>query len=570
MNVLRNLSTRAKMFSLIILMAVFLCVVGFTGYFHVKISGERMQSMYEEQLLPVKWINDWRQDIRAIDGLIYKMILDPTPAVLAGYMAELQQRVASADQTFQYLQNSHLDEKEQEKVKKLTELLAQYEKDQTEVINLIKEHKTDQAYAYYRATDKTLSWINQEQLEWANYKSSQADMIQQENAADSEKAVLMLFIVGGASIALACVLGYLISRMISEPLRLVATRMEELAQGNLAVSPVTYLAKDEVGKLGVAFNELVVNFRSLIEQVKVAGEQVAASSEELSASAEQTVRATEQAMGSVEHIAASSEVQTLRTQESVRVMEEMSIAIQRIADTSSAVSESSALAADDAQQGNTQIQHAVAQIDSLSQGVNHAADLVQQLGVRSQAIGQIVDVITGIASQTNLLALNAAIEAARAGEQGRGFAVVADEVRKLAEQSEESAREIARLIGEIQQETTQVVSVMQSGTEEAKRGAVAVQEAGDTFQRIVASAKDVAGQIQEVSAATEQMSASMQQVASAMDEMNRLSEEAAVHTQAVSAGAEEQLATMQEIARSSNNLNELSHELQESISQFKW
>ncbi|TGU42268.1 methyl-accepting chemotaxis protein, partial [Mesorhizobium sp. M00.F.Ca.ET.186.01.1.1] len=94
-----------------------------------------MQSMYEEELLPVKWINDWRQDIRAIDGLIYKMILDPTPAVLAEYMAELQQRVASADQTFQYLQNSRLDEKEQEKVKKLTELLAQYEKDQTEVIN---------------------------------------------------------------------------------------------------------------------------------------------------------------------------------------------------------------------------------------------------------------------------------------------------------------------------------------------------------------------------------------------------------------------------------------------------
>ncbi|MDF2680232.1 MAG: methyl-accepting chemotaxis protein [Brevibacillus sp.] len=186
MSLFRNLSTRAKLFSLIFMMAVFLVGVGFTGYYHLKVASDRIQSMYEDQLLPVKWINDWRQEMRAIDGLVYKMILDPSPAVLAEYKTELEQRMGDSNQIFENLKQTHLDQTEQESVNMLQELLTQYRGDQSEVIKMIEGGDPEQAYSFYRATDKTLNWINQEQLTWANYKSQQAEQIRLANETDSK------------------------------------------------------------------------------------------------------------------------------------------------------------------------------------------------------------------------------------------------------------------------------------------------------------------------------------------------------------------------------------------------
>jgi methyl-accepting chemotaxis protein len=568
MNVLRNLSTRGKLFSLVMLMAAFLAIVGGTGYYQTMKAEVHLQTMYQEQLLAIKWINALRSHNRANEAIVYKMILQSDPNKRAEYKQELEKRVAEANELLANYEKTTLDAKEKELLDRVKSELEEYRNDRAQVIKLIEQQNADEAFAYFLATEKTLNAINNDLKELAEYNSSAAEQMYQQNNADATLAKMTMLVTSIAAVALAVLVGLAISNMIAVPLREVMNKLQELATGNLAVEPAAYTGKDEVGRLGVAFNSLVEHLRLLIQQVKLAGEQVASSSEQLTASAEQTSQASEQIADSIQQVAAASETQMQRTGESVRVMEEMAIGIQRIAETSGVVSEASLSAAKEAEAGNTSIQRAVEQMETIRQVVNHSAEVVKRLGERSQAIGQIVEVITGIASQTNLLALNAAIEAARAGEQGRGFAVVADEVRKLAEQSEESAREIARLIQEIRSETELAVSSMDQGTQEAETGANVVQDAGAAFQRIVEAAQSVADQIREVSAATEQMSASIQQVTSSMDEMNRLAEEAAGSTQEVAAASEEQLASMQEIARSSENLSRLAAELHQSISKF--
>ncbi|USG68117.1 methyl-accepting chemotaxis protein [Brevibacillus ruminantium] len=569
MNLLRNVKTRTKLMYLVVLMSVFLAGVGATGYINLMKSDARMTNMYHQQLLPTKWINELRTETRQIEGLIYKMMLETSPSKMRDYKQQYEELVVQSDDLLQLLQESVETENETEILETLRMLLEKYRSDQKVVIHLIDEKNPNEAFAFFRATESTLNGINQELKSWADFKSSRAEEMNQTNADDARFVELVMASIAILAIVLSLGLGFMIARMISNPLRDVASRLEELASGNLKVEPVAYTGRDEAGTLGTAFNRLASELRHLIEQVKVASEQVASSSEQLHASAELTAQSTQQAATAIEEIASGSEVHTQRTSEGVRVMEEMALAVQRIAETSGSVSEFSGQAAKEAEQGNEHVQLAVNQMNAINDAVSRASELVQLLGVRSDAIGEIVQVITGIASQTNLLALNAAIEAARAGEHGRGFAVVADEVRKLAEQSEESAREIERLIQDIQKETAQVVSAIDQGTQEAEAGSTIVRQAGEAFQRIVTSSQTIADQIQEVSAATEEMSASIQEVVSSMDEMNRLAQEASDHTQGVASNAEEQLAAMQEIAYSSENLNKLSHELQESISRFK-
>ena len=362
---------------------------------------------------------------------------------------------------------------------------------------------------------------------------------------------------------------WFVAKRLTKPFNGLVIYATEIAQGNLTVKAIDIKSNDEIGQLARAFNDMTEKLRVLVKKIAQTTEQVAASSEELTASAEQSSMAANQVAASITDVAQGSEKQLHVVNETSKVVEQMAASIVQVAANTNNVAITSIETANAAKDGSQAIEIAIKQMKNIEITVENSSQVVAKLGERSKEIGQIVDTISGIAGQTNLLALNAAIEAARAGEQGRGFAVVAEEVRKLAEQSQEAAKQIAKLIGEIQTDTDKAVTAMDTGTREVKVGTDVVNNANLKFNQIAALVAKVSEQGQGISTAMQQMTSGSQQMVMYIRQLDEIAKDTAGQTQTVSAATEEQSASMEEIAASSQSLANMAEELQVAVRNFK-
>lgn len=371
-----------------------------------------------------------------------------------------------------------------------------------------------------------------------------------------------------AVLLLAVMIVTIFNVKISRPLNRLIGDAEKIAKGDLSVA-VDITANDEIGKVAKHFNEMALSLRDIIKHVLLSSEHVVASSQQLTATTEQSAQATNEVAQAINHVARGNEQQVERLAKAVTVVEKMSDGVQQVAKNVHTATAISNQAASTARAGVETVNEAMRQMQTIKETISRSAEVVSRLGDRSKEIGQIVDTIAGIAGQTNLLALNAAIEAARAGEQGRGFAVVADEVRKLAEQSQEAAKQIAVLIQEIQGETDQAVDAMQAGTAGVELGTEVVSNTEQAFKEITALIDQSAGQVSDISAAAQQMASASEEVVTLVQDIDTIGKSNATQTQSVSAATEEQSASIEEIAQSSQALADQAQELRQSISKFK-
>lgn len=356
---------------------------------------------------------------------------------------------------------------------------------------------------------------------------------------------------------------------VVKPIKDLIRYSTKVAQGDLTNSNLQVCSNDEIGQLSKVFNQMSNNLKELLLEVKNDAQQVAFSSEKLEIITEETSQSSGQVSQSLQDIAQGSENLDLAVNSLSGTITEMSAGIQHVASNALLVSTASQKVSQNAQIGNKALHDALKQMNSINTTVHKSAEVIQVLGERTRSIGQISKILTDIASQTNLLSLNATIEAARAGEMGQGFAVVAQEVKQLADQSSLHAKEIAHLIQEIQWESSRAVSTMQEGTKEVAQGMTIMQYANTCFQDILAAIEQVTRQIEEVSISTEKMTDSTSDVVEAINKIKQTTKKVAQNNQAIAFSSQQQTAAIEEIACSTGSLSQMTERLKKMINKFK-
>lgn len=428
------------------------------------------------------------------------------------------------------------------------ELITKFKEDMIKVRDVndrftqfLSSGERDEAAGYFAKEVQPLSKTIVASMEnLVKFQDKSMKLKLQEMMQDNKKIRLALFLFGLASIAIGITLSILLTRSITYPIKGSVWAARKLAAGDLTME-FKHNRKDEFGDEMEGVKEMLTKWRTVIKGVKDAALSISAASHELSASAEQMSRGSGDQAGRVTQVATATD--------------EMSQTVGEIAHNTQNIAASAEDTVKVAKDGEVVVGQSVQEVKEIAESIDESAQSIRTLGERSTQIGEIVNVINEIADQTNLLALNAAIEAARAGEQGRGFAVVADEVRKLAERTANSTSEIGSMISAIQSDVEKAVTFMNDVTKKVEAGVELSGRAGESLHVIVQRVDSLLEMVRQIASATEEMSATSMEISNDIVQIASSSKEAS--------------ASSEQTARASIELSKLSMDLETMVNQFK-
>ena len=538
---LYDLNIATKLLGGFVFVALIAAVVGYTGIRNLETLSKADKNLYEFQTVGVGNIGDVAEAFYKARYYLLNLAIAKTPEARQQFLGKLNDQVDEMSKKQAAFEKTLITAKEKELYNGYKDALKGYVALREKAVELGMAGKTDEVLGMMRGEgQKATNALAEAIQKMVESKIGDAKETSTTNEALAGSAIVTMIVVIGIGVACAVVLGLTLARVIGKPVRELAVQAETVATGDLTVEVVAR-SKDEIGQLAESFKRMVENLRSTINQVGEASSAVASASSQISSSTEE--------------MAAGAQEQTSQANEVASAVEEMTKTIIENSKNAGTTAETAKQAKEVAEHGGQVVEQTVEGMKRIAAVVNKSAGTVKALGKSSDQIGEIISVIDDIADQTNLLALNAAIEAARAGEQGRGFAVVADEVRKLAERTTKATKEIATMIRTIQTDTADAVRSMEEGTAEVDSGIKLADQAGMSLREIVETAQKVTDMVAQIAAASEQQSSASEQISKNVEAISSVTNQSATGTQ--------------QIARAADDLNHLTENLQKLVSNFK-
>jgi methyl-accepting chemotaxis protein len=548
-------------------------VLGLMGQKEIRTVTSHAMHINDETVPSVSHIDDATRDIEIFRQDQFRHVASDASQTIEKDMVADRRNVAAAFRAYRPLM---ADDKDRSAFAAVSQQFNDYRAATAQVTALSRAGRDAEAMALLNRTEPSFAKLEKDLQAWGD----DADF-----DGDAAVATLITRAIRGSVRTIVDRLDSLSERDTAD----LRTGLDHMAEGDLtheassSTPPIEAFSGDELGDAARAVETVRVNtvasldaynstrheLSALIAQVAGASTTVSAASTQMASTSDETGRAVGEIAGAIEDVAQGSTRQVASIEAMRGIVGEVEEATSRSAreasDTARVADEALAVATEGAQA----VLGADDAMVSVRDASARAGEVIRALDGKSAEIGSIVDTISSIAEQTNLLALNAAIEAARAGEQGRGFAVVADEVRKLAEESQGASASIAQLVAEIQADTQSAVDVVDESARRTEDGATVVAQARSAFERIGSSVEDVTARVGQIAAAVQQIAASASAVGGRVGDVAAVAEQSSASAEQVSASTQQTSASVEEIAASAADLASTASELERLVARFR-
>ncbi len=539
-----DLTTRGKLLVGIGMMVLFLVIVIVTAYSGITSINKSEQGLYQKEFANVIDLLNLRSDQNGVRAALLSLMYSKTPTERNEWLEDISRRANDINNAINQLLERNRDDAElAAQIKEFANIYNAFEKTRdNEILPLLNTGKDDEALALIAGiqNDRYLR-MRAIAAQLGQDSVTNARMAVEESTREAQQSLSLFVILGSVAIVLGLLMVSLLNRLIAEPLRAVSGLAGQIATGDLTVSVPTENRADEVGDLLRAFREMVTKLRQTTRQLHESVGVLASSSSEILATTTQ--------------VAAGASETATAVNETTATVEEVKQTAQLANQKARYVFESAQKVTQVSQHGRKSVDDAIAGMHRIQEQMEFIAESIVRLSEQSQAIGEIITTVNDLAEQSNVLAVNAAIEANKAGEHGKGFAIVAQEVKSLAEQSKQATAQVRALLGDIQKATSSAVLATEKGHKAVESGVDKSSEASESIRQLADSINEAAQASTQISTSSQQQMVGMDQVALAMDNIKQASSQNVAGTKQAETAAQ--------------NLHELGLKLKQVAEQYR-